>query len=260
VTPRSAMHALAAVVLLALALPAAGADSADGHRWYVGGGIGFAHPQNRLSRLIQPRISCVQPALGRLQECVRTSGDDEFTGTVFGGFQYNRYLALEVGYTDLPDTYNVRLVDPNVPSPAVIDVSQDSRALSVQGVVTLPLSELSPQPLLERLSISAAVGVARWRTGTDLDIDLTGVAGGFRSHADDVDYGTSLVLGARLNYDVTQQVRVSAAWNRFQDLGRSATALVPPLANPNLPPFAGPPVNTVRVDVDVFTLNVSYRF
>jgi len=75
--------------------------------------------------------------------------------------------------------------------------------------------------------------------------------GGARTRVQADSSGNQFTFGARVNYDVNDNVRVIGAWDRYSDLGRSSTAIL--RAFPAV-------VSTVKSDVDVFSLNLVYRF
>ena len=134
----------------------------------------------------------------------------------------------------------------------MLTVNQDSRAFSLRGVFTLPMSKVSPHPLMKPVSLSAVLGATHWHSESHFAVDATGVPGGARNSVDNAQTGLDVMLGARVNYDVNEQVRVSGGWDRYRRLGRSSVAtgsLVPPLR-----------VETVDNAVDVFSVSVSYHF
>lgn len=242
-------------VLLAMLAPLAGApaQAAGGlGAWipdgflYLGGGAGVQSSDPEVSRLTTVPVVCAPIA------CRESLDDEAVSWSLFGGVQLNPHVALELAYADLPDSYRLRLVDPNFPQPALISIDQDSEAFTLRGVFTLPLRDVSDHPLMEPVSLSAVLGISHWRSDSQFVVDTRGVAGGAFNRADSSQHGNDLVLGARVNYDVTEQVRVSGAWDRYRELGRS------PIAAPRtVPPLT---VQTVRNPVDVFSINVSYRF
>jgi len=251
-----ARQSLGIGILLAFAAAPASAQIAS---WYLGAGAGTLQAQASISKMRQPPATCSVPLpLG----CTSSVDDSSVSFSGFGGVEVNEYVAFEVGYADLPGSYNVRLDDPNFPSPAYLDVQQDSEAFFFRSVLTLPLRELAsaPSPTLQKISVSAVLGFSHWRSDTDQVIDITGARGGFASSASHRASGNNLTFGARLNYDVTEAVRVSGAWDRYQDLGNSSTAVIGPIFDPTRPPFRTTPVNSVDDDVDVFSLNLIYRF
>lgn len=245
----AAQAALVALLAASGALPArAGGLAAwipDGF-FYLGAGAGYQRSDPKLTRFSPVPVPCAP------RDCVESVDDDAISWSLFGGYQLNRYVAVEAAFTKLPDSYKVRIVDPNFPQPALLSVDQDSEAVTLRGVFTLPMREVSAHPLMDPVSLSAVVGISHWRSDSRFVVDATGVAGGSFNSVDNTQHGNDLVVGARVNYDVTEQVRVSGAWDHYRELGRS------PVAAPRtVPPLT---VQSVSSPVDVFSLNVSYRF
>ena len=233
--------------------------------FYLGVGAGLLKAQSAISKLSEPAITCVRAVgpgvpVARTLTCDKTTDDTALSIGGFAGYDFNEHVAFELGFVNLPKSYHAKLVDPNFVQPGQIEVEQDSKALFLRTVFTLPLGDLTASSLLDKASVSAVLGLAHWRTESILDIDLTGATNGFRSRSKQRDSGNSLTFGARVNYDLTDAVRVSAAWDRFMDLGERSSAVPRPIANPTLPPFRVSPVNTVDEAVDVFSLNLTYRF
>ena len=83
---------LVLAVLAAIASPWAMADDSN---WYVGGNIGRSK-----AKIDDPRIT--SSLLGGGLATTSIADDDRDTGyKIFGGYQFNRYFALEGGYFDL---------------------------------------------------------------------------------------------------------------------------------------------------------------
>ena len=225
----------------------------DGH-FYLGLGLGLQQNQAPLSRFPTAAIPCFTKANNTIRlECRNDTQEQSFAPSVFAGAQFNEYLAVETGYANLPDSYNVRVVNPDFPAPTFVSVEQDSAAFFLRGVVSLPLSKLSSHPWLAPVSISTVAGLTRWRSNAELVADVSGAIPGqaaSRARADQV--GRSLTFGARVNYAVSEQIRLSLSWDRFRALGKNPVAAL----GIGLPPTVG----TVKADVDVFAIGASYLF
>lgn len=101
----------------------------------------------------------------------------------FGGYQFNRYFAVEGGYVDLGST-------------ALPGVTFDSKAWQASGVGSVPLTE--------QFSLTGKLGIAQAETD---------VSGGGTDHNTDPTYG----LGLRYNF--TRQFGVRGEWERFRVSG-----------------------------------------
>lgn len=239
---RHAMRAwLCALAVLAVAQPAA--QARDGF-WYLGAGAGVLAADPASSRFATTPVVCAP--LG----CRQDADDGGNALTLFAGYQASEYLGIEVGAVSLPDSYSIKLTDPNFPPPTTVDVQQDSDAFFVRGVLGLPLSTLSAHPWLAPVSVSAVAGISYWQSDVTLVVDVTG-GGGQRTRVQADSSGNQFTFGARLNYDINDNVRLIGAWDRYSDLGRSPAAILRTF------PAA---VSTVKTDVDVFSLNLVYRF
>ena len=132
-----------------------------------------------------------------------TSCDDTDTAwRIFGGYQFHKNFAVELGYAD-GGKYKVSGVVLGVPATGEIK----AKAWDVVGVGILPFTE--------QLSGFAKIGLARW------DVDATGSALGFSASISDS--GTSLTYGLGGQYDFTKQFGVRVEWLRYQDVGDENT-------------------------------------
>jgi hypothetical protein len=235
-----AITTLCVLVLVALAVPA----HARNGFWYLGAGVGALDADPSSSRFSATPVVCAP------QECRQDIDDGGGSLTIFAGYQASEYLGIEVGAVSLPDNFNIRVTDPNFPPPTTVEVEQDSDAFFVRGVLGLPLSKLSAHPWLAPLSVSAVLGVSHWSSEVTLVVDVTG-GGGQRTRVESDSTGNQLVYGARVNYDINANVRLTGAWDRYSDLGRSTSAI--------LRTFPAV-VSTVKSDADVYSLNLIYRF
>jgi len=247
---RTAGIALAA--MLVFAMPADG--EADGF-WYLGAGAGHAAADPKRDRFSNPLPSCRRPAFTvPFADCRVDEDDGDASWSLFAGYQATEYLALELAFQTLPDSYDVRVTDPAAPQPGFSRVSQDSEAISLRGVLTLPLRRVSAWPALEPVSVSGVVGIAHWNSDVRFVLDSTGSPAGTRIALDNTQTGNDLMLGVRLNYDVTDQIRVTGAWDHYRDLGVSDVAVQ---SSRFVPPTE---VRTVSTSMDVLSVLVSYRF
>lgn len=101
----------------------------------------------------------------------------------FGGYQFNKYFAVEGGYIDLGKA-------------SVFGLSFDSKAWQAAAVGSLPIT---PQ-----FALTGKLGLAR----TETDVSLFGT-----DHNNDPTYG----LGLR--YDFNRQFGVRGEWERFRASG-----------------------------------------
>jgi hypothetical protein len=212
---------------------------------YLGGGIGLQKAGTSVSSFAATPTVCT-PIPCKLDVAEHSSAP-----TIFGGVQFNEYAALEVGYVDLKDTYNVTLIDPNFPPPSLVGVDQDAEQVFLRGVLTLPLRHFELHPWLEPVSLSALIGIARWRSKMSFRADLRGAGLARITRIQQKDRGENLTIGARINYDATQQWRLSLSWDRYSARDQSPVAVLQ-----NFPAR----VSTVKTRVNAHGVNVSYHF
>ncbi|MCU0950108.1 MAG: outer membrane beta-barrel protein [Burkholderiaceae bacterium] len=209
------------MTVIALATAAAlGAGSAQAQPRergaYLGAGAGTARTDASAAQL--------EADLAARGYSARAGVDRSDTGRkVFGGWQFNRHVAAELGYVDLGKVTST--VDATVAEPAafVADVAR-VHPYSVSGV---SLAGVGMLPLGRSLTAFGKAGVFRW----DADIEAHLTPGG-TPRSDSAARGTDLMFGAGLRWSPARW-GVQAEWERFR---------------------------TDRDDVDLWSLSVLYRF
>ena len=150
---------------------------------YVGASIGKTDVKDGCTGVSAPGVSC----------------DDEDTSwKIFGGYQFNRNFALELGYADLGE---VKASGPG--GTATIEVT----AFELVGVGMLPLGN--------NFSLYGKVGL--YRAETELSVNtflLTGT---------EKESNTDLTFGIGAQFDVSKQFAIRAEWQRYQDVGGGDT-------------------------------------
>jgi OOP family OmpA-OmpF porin len=171
-----------AVLVAATALGASSASFAQVAKpadagFYIGGSVG------------QSTADCNATA--------RTSCDDEDTAwKIFGGYQFNRNFAAELGYSELGE----------VSSSGPFSTKVDSKLWDLVGVGSIPLGN--------NFSLYGKLGA--YRADAELSSSV-GVSGD--KSTTDLTYG----LGAR--YDFTRNFGVRAEWQRYQGIEVPSTAV-----------------------------------
>lgn len=141
------------------------------------------------------------------------------------GYQFNRNFALEAGYTDF--------------GKFVLSTATTGPAANVGGSVRAyawSLEAVGLAPVSERFSVFGKLGLQRWDTDAHLAATNAGVASSTTLGARGNDW--KLGLGAR--YDLSRNVGVRFEWERFVNVGESAT--------------------TGRGDIDLIAIGLQYRF
>jgi OmpA-OmpF porin, OOP family len=195
---------LAAAVLgflaAAIALPAAAQDDTG---LYLGGSFGYS----------QYKDVCIQRANVPCD-------DHDQAWRFYGGYQFNRYVAAELGYADLG------AVTGEGPVPG----GRAKFEFAVGEV--LDLSAVFRIPVVGRLSALAKVGGYRART----TVDDEGPFPGSPSHEAGTNSGLTYGLGAEY---AIWKIGVRAEWQRYENVGAASTG---------------------EVDIDVFSIGALIRF
>jgi OmpA-OmpF porin, OOP family len=165
------------IAALLVAVPAT-AQNLGG--FYIGGGLGQSDAKDACDGISGPGVSC--------------DGEDT-AWRLFGGYQLNTNLALELAYTDLGEA-----------SATVPGGSASAEATALE------LSALGMLPLAERFSLYGKAGIYRG------EIDASSSIGGSASEDN-----TDLTLGAGVQFDMTRNIALRGEWQRYMDMGGEET-------------------------------------
>ena len=153
----------ASLLALLAGASAFGANAAEDKGFYAGAGVGQSFVDER-------------------------GYDDEDTAfSVFGGYQFNRYFALEGAYTDFGKVE---------PEALGSDLEADAASITAVGIV----------PITDKFSAYAKAGFSRW----NLDTELPAVTG------TQDDSGTDPTYGLGVQYNITDAVSLRGEYNRFE--------------------------------------------
>jgi OOP family OmpA-OmpF porin len=168
------MRLLLSAVLLLVSAIAIAQDA----RPYAGLQIGQAKAKSSCDDVTGPGVSC---------------DDTDTAWRIFGGYQFNRNFALELGYADFGE---VRASGPGG------TVSAEATAFDLVGVGLLPI--------VDRFSIYGKLGL--YRAETEARANTALLTGTFEEKNNDLTFG----FGAR--YDLGN-VGLFAQWQRYVDVG-----------------------------------------
>ena len=197
------MKTVISSLVLAVALAFTGPAFAQDTGFYVGGALG----QSSFDVDCTGTTSC---------------DDKDSSWKIFGGYQFNKHLALEFGYADLGET------TASVPVPPfTVNLALEATVWDLVAVGSLPIAD--------RFSIFGKIGLYR------ADTDLNGTISGLGSVSES-DSNTDLTFGIGARYDFTRNLGVRLEWQRYQDLGGE---------------FFGV---TAESDVDVMSVAVIWKF
>ena len=178
-------------------LMGAGAMAQDSSYYYVGVGVG----QTRGSLDTQRISDSVATPIGGAFTSQTLSGDRRDIGyKVFGGYQMNPWLGVELGYFDLGKQ---RFTNTTVPAGALTGQLR-SRGANLDLVGTLPVSS--------NLSALARVGVAYARTRAD----FSGTGAVSVTNPSPSDRSANLKLGVGLQYALNDAVLLRGEAERYR--------------------------------------------
>jgi OOP family OmpA-OmpF porin len=167
--------AIVSLAALAFAGPALSQHKESGI--YLGGALGQAEQSDQ----------CTSPAAG-------VSCDNKDSAwKIFGGFQFNRHLAAELGYANLGEA-----------SASAGTVSARDEATAIELVA------LGMFPVVERFSIFGKLGLYRGELERTANNPLIGTGSNEQ---------TDFTFGLGVRFDVTHNIGVRAEWQRYIDLG-----------------------------------------
>lgn len=151
------------------------------------------------------------------------SCDDKDTAwKVFAGYQFNRHLAVEAGYTDLGE----------------VSLSGASGPASLRGTIELSAFDLmvvGSAPVADRFSLYGKLGLYRAETEQKLQVTL----GSFTASDNQTEKNVDLTFAFGARFDITRNLGVRAEWQRYLDVGGGEIG---------------------EDDVDVLSLGVLWRF
>ena len=131
------------------------------------------------------------------------SCDDKDTAwKLFGGYQFNRHLAVEAGYTDLGE----------------IGVSGVLTGVSVRGTIEVTAFELvgvGSIPVMDRFSLYGKLGLYHAET----EQKITGSLGPVTRTDNASEKNTDLTFAFGARFDITRNLGVRAEWQRYLDVG-----------------------------------------
>lgn len=153
-----------------------------------------------------------------------TDLDDEDIGwKLYGGYIFNKYFNLEVGYVDLGDAeLNEELtVSSTLPAPiGTILTSIGSHAIA--EVTGFTFTAVIKYPLLEKLSVFGKVGAFFWQTDTTVSTSIDSqppiFSSGFSDALSFEDNGSDVMFGFGAEYDITERWGVRAEWERYSNV------------------------------------------
>jgi OOP family OmpA-OmpF porin len=155
--------------------------------------------------------------------------DTDTAWKIFGGYQFNPYLAVELGYNDfgrISSDATVSMAGSTFAGNAKIEAT----AFELTGVGSLPLGQ--------QFSLYGKLGVYYAETKSSANVTRTTppFASGSSSASDN---NSNLTFGFGARYDLTKNIGLRAEWQRFSKVGGDSTG---------------------KGDIDVLAIGGLYRF
>ncbi len=163
-------------VLLASMLPFAANAAQELTPWYVGGGVGINN--------YEP--NCDQKTM---KEC---GEDDPYAWDVFGGYLFNDYFGVELGYRDLGRA----------------EWTDYSNKLNDAGAHGMTLGLVAFWPIFDRFSLSAEAGAMNYILSNKKQW-------GSEYYSDN---GIAPYVGVGLGYNITENLKLQAKYRRYENL------------------------------------------
>lgn len=181
----------------------AGTASAEG--FYVGASVGQSKSKLTSAFDTDPFSNDVYGVPGLL---TRTQDD---TGTAYKlnlGYQFNKYFAIEAGYTNL-GKFNVNYTGVGAAAGDTENLNYKIDAWTVAGVGILPVTD--------QFSVFGKLGVAATKTKANEIINLVSV--GDVDTISDSKSRTTVLYGVGVKYDFTKNIAVRAEYENFAKVG-----------------------------------------
>ena len=197
-----AARALAALAFGCVLVP--GLAAAEPNAWYVGGGVGQSSFRSDLSA----QINRAYEGSGFTVDSARVSDNSDTGWKVFGGWQFHRNAAVELGYVDFGRaTSHYEVV---VPGQGTAIRDGKYRLSGVE------LSVLAIAPVGERASVFAKAGaLASKLEYSESGVDQFGASTSFS--ADDNSVRFAWGLGGTVNFTPSLAARIE--WQRVEKVG-----------------------------------------
>jgi OmpA-OmpF porin, OOP family len=231
------MHAMVCGLGLAAAQPAVSAEVQPGFYLGISGGeSSFDVDKSELDAAI---LTALRSSGLSVTSSASTLEDNDTTLSLFAGYHFNRYIAVEGGYLDLGaaqyrSTGTVRSFNPPASALMTTSVDVESTGFTLAGLGSLPIGDMFE--LHGRLGVFFAqtdlTVTARIATASTTDSDTLDSIGGFFS------------VGAGLN--LGEHWSLSLDWTRYDNVGDEDE-------DDDLSTEAG-------FDIDMLSLSAMFRF
>ncbi len=178
--------------------------SAEGTNFYLGAGYGASDSDTEISGLTGT-----------------ASLDEEDSGfKLFAGYQFNEYIGIEIGYTDLGeielkgnngDTFSLDGITYTFSANSTT-VSVETYVIPISAVLSLPLEKISGLDYLKYITPFAKLGGFYWEQEAEVASSALN-----RTYADEDGFDFFFGLGLSINFHENFAVR--GEWERFNGDG-----------------------------------------
>lgn len=228
--------------ILALSIAASTAYAGGVSPFYIGAGIGSGY-----NNVEDDAQGCGNTATNGGINTSKSCEDNDTTYQVYGGFHFSEGISVEAGYANLGNTLDVNTQLTNKGTGQTIDLhdQQGTGTIFAAGVARMPLGKASP------VSVYGKAGVHRWNSELEYQAvsNNTGKVATFKAE----DSGVSPLVGAGIEYDVSEGATLRAGWDRYYSVGENRSLTDGSAGSIN-------DVKTFETDVDVFSAGLNYYF
>ena len=192
-TTMKSITASASTVIAALLLITSASAAADDAGWYLGGNLGQSS-----ATIDEDKIRANLAASGLTMTSI-DSDERDFGYKVFGGYQFNRYFAIEGGYFDLGEFGFTATTSP----PGTLSGEMELTGMFVDPVLILPMTE--------RFSALARIGFSSVEAESSFSATGSASAPPNREKR-----SSNYKYGVGLQYAVTERLGLRAEVERYR--------------------------------------------
>ena len=194
----------------ATALPASSAETRSG--FYVGLGGGQASFDIEKSELDGVVLDTLFSEGLFVTSASSTLEDSGTALTLFAGYHFNPYIAVEAGYVDLGtaeyrSTGTVNPVGPVVSAPTAVDTDVESKGVTVTALGSLPLGDI--------VDLHGHLGFLFAET----DVSVTTRIGSAVGAGSDSLESVSALFGVGVGFHLDEHWSLSLDWTRYDNVG-----------------------------------------
>ncbi|MGI0115383.1 outer membrane beta-barrel protein [Zooshikella sp. RANM57] len=164
----------------------------------------------------------------------------ETISKLFLGYRINKYLALELNYSDLNTTeakINGQIKDGSTSYKGSGTITDDINGIGIKAIGFYPITN--------SFDLKASLGAMKWKIKEEVHGSIIESSGHnattYFFDKKQSKKGTSLTLGLGANYTITDNVTVGLQWERIKDVGHKNLAFG-------------------ETDIDTYTLSAQYNF